>query len=597
MSHSVFGAEPEARVAPRVNALFIAVFFGFAISLALCWPQALEIWRTGNFHDTDDAMRMAQVRDLLAGQSWYDMNQWRLDPPRGSFMHWSRVVDAPIALLTLAFRLFTTAERAELLTRLVFPLSLQAALLFSTAWLGRVIAGPRALVPAVALTVLSGFMLGQFVPGRVDHHAPQIVLVVLASAATLQALDPARAKFAVITALYMAISLSISIENLHFFAVLGAALPLAWIARGEAMRPALLRFGLGLGVALLVCFLLFNGPSRWFVAACDAFSIVTLCAGLLGALTCCALGVFSRAFSRAIHRAACVSVCAIVGAAILALAFPRCMGDPFVDIDPLAREVWLANVTEVRTLRQVLAIFPDAWPMLTLPAGLGIIALSFGVWLERGPGRARLLALTALCVAGAAVACLAIRAASSLAPLTLMGGVVMATKLLERQRRVGVFLAGLATLPFAPIFWALAAPAGENPVEAARLRGGEVCRQASAYAPLALLPKGLVFAPIDSGAHLLAHTPHGVIGAPYHRNNHGNRAVLDGFLAPPSQARALVAGSGAAYVAICPGQRQLEVMVLRAPDGLAGALSRGEVPDWLTQLDVPGTPYKVFAPR
>src|SRR3546814_18866070 len=45
-----------------------------------------------------DAMRMAQVRDLLAGQGWWDLTQYRVNPADGGvLMHWSRIVDAPIA--------------------------------------------------------------------------------------------------------------------------------------------------------------------------------------------------------------------------------------------------------------------------------------------------------------------------------------------------------------------------------------------------------------------------------------------------------------------------------------------------------------------
>ena len=71
--------------------------------LLLCAAGALALavpsLRNGVFDamSTDDAMRLAGVRDLLAGQSWFDLTQHRLDPPQGSPMHWSRLIDAPIA--------------------------------------------------------------------------------------------------------------------------------------------------------------------------------------------------------------------------------------------------------------------------------------------------------------------------------------------------------------------------------------------------------------------------------------------------------------------------------------------------------------------
>ena len=40
-----------------------------------------------------------QVRDWMAGQSWFDVVQHRLNPPLGVDMHWSRLVDAPIAAI------------------------------------------------------------------------------------------------------------------------------------------------------------------------------------------------------------------------------------------------------------------------------------------------------------------------------------------------------------------------------------------------------------------------------------------------------------------------------------------------------------------
>src|SRR3954468_20799511 len=56
--------------------------------------------------DTDDNMRIMQVRALLHGQGWFDLRQYRLNPPFGSNIHWSRLVDLPIAGLILSLRPF-----------------------------------------------------------------------------------------------------------------------------------------------------------------------------------------------------------------------------------------------------------------------------------------------------------------------------------------------------------------------------------------------------------------------------------------------------------------------------------------------------------
>jgi len=110
---------------------------GLAFTLAISWPIALAVWRTGAFANTDDAMRLVEVRDWLAGQAWFDLHQYRLDPPGGVQMHWTRVVDVPLALLIKAFSVVLPVEQAERLTRIVYPVALHIGLFAAVACLAR----------------------------------------------------------------------------------------------------------------------------------------------------------------------------------------------------------------------------------------------------------------------------------------------------------------------------------------------------------------------------------------------------------------------------------------------------------------------------
>src|SRR5688500_9002813 len=62
--------------------------------------------------DTDDNLRMSQARALIAGQDWYDLRQYRLNPPEGANVHWSRLVDMPLAGLILLLRPFIGGAEA-----------------------------------------------------------------------------------------------------------------------------------------------------------------------------------------------------------------------------------------------------------------------------------------------------------------------------------------------------------------------------------------------------------------------------------------------------------------------------------------------------
>jgi hypothetical protein len=78
------------------------------------------------FADTDDAMRMVVVRDFLHGQGWYDTIQHRLNTPFGAEIHWSRLVDVPLAALLALFTPLLGAEQAMVATGYVWPMALLA---------------------------------------------------------------------------------------------------------------------------------------------------------------------------------------------------------------------------------------------------------------------------------------------------------------------------------------------------------------------------------------------------------------------------------------------------------------------------------------
>ncbi|TIX29706.1 MAG: GtrA family protein, partial [Mesorhizobium sp.] len=57
--------------------------------------------------DNDSLLQLVQVRDLLGGQGWFDMHQYRMGPEGGFVMHWSRLLDAPLALGILVMSALT----------------------------------------------------------------------------------------------------------------------------------------------------------------------------------------------------------------------------------------------------------------------------------------------------------------------------------------------------------------------------------------------------------------------------------------------------------------------------------------------------------
>lgn len=590
-------SRPAAGASPLHSVGFLCAI-GLILTLALSWPSAALVWRTGAFANTDDAMRLVEVRDWLAGQAWFDLKQYRLDPPGGVQMHWTRVLDLPLGLLIRLFALFLPVESAERLTRIVFPLALHLGLFAATATLARRLAGPAAMLPAVVIAALTGGVLVQFQPGRIHHHSAQILLAILILGATIRAIEARKFWPAAAAAALAALSLSINIENLPYILVEIAVFAAAFIVLGERFRGAQLGFGLSLAISSLVVFVATIGPSRWFVGACDAFSTVHLTTIFLGAAVFCALAASARRLPGVAMR---LAACALAGALVLgavALAYPACLRDPQAGVDPILRKLWLEHVQEARPLIGLVAAHPADFVTLALAAVLGFAGALVAAGLEQAATRARWLIVGAFAAVGLATSLWQVRALASASAIALFGGVWLVARAIDWAAARPNPIAKLAPLalglPLCSVFWALVAPAqSESDVVAGRT----VCRAPAAIGALGALPTSLLLAPIDMGSDILAQTPHSVLAAPYHRNNHGNREMVDAMLAGPQAARAIVKDSGASYVVFCPAMPELEIYAAESPNGLAAMLLTGKAPDWLTPAPIAGAPFSIFAVR
>src|SRR3546814_4613905 len=94
--------------------------------------------------DTDDNPRVQQVRDWLAGQAWFDLRQHRMSPPEGADIHWSRLVDIPLAGMILLFKSFASVPFAERAAVAIAPLLPLGAAMAALAVIIRRLVDPKA---------------------------------------------------------------------------------------------------------------------------------------------------------------------------------------------------------------------------------------------------------------------------------------------------------------------------------------------------------------------------------------------------------------------------------------------------------------------
>lgn len=546
----------------------------------------------GGFGDPDDAMRLVEVRAWLGGQAWFDVGAHRLDPPFGASMHWSRLVDLPTAALIRLFSLAVDTGTAERWTRIVVPSLLLVALYVGMMRLATVLCGRKARGIAVVGTLLSGAALVSFLPGRIGHHAPETVVLIFAVASALASLDPLRAGAAFVSGALVALGLAMSLETLPFLAALCGLMLAAWILRGSLAAGAMASFGAGLGATMSLLFLATIPQGRWLAPVSDAMGAAHLGAGLIFAAGTLVLARADARLRSPARRAAAAAALVVLCFLYVAVLFPTCLRSPFAGVDPLVRQVWLDHVVESKPLLVLMRERPMTTSAIVVPVVLGLVGAVHAAIAARDVQRLRLAAIAALAALGLVLGFWQMRVFTSVTPLALCGAIPLVLAWRDRLERGGLSRAAafapLLILPFTSTAWALALPEDAGGTAAAKA----ACLAPESIAPLAALGAGRTVAPIDLGSHLLVDTSLDVFAAPYHRNDDGNRFMIEVFLAAPEPARALLSSRGVRYVLTCGDETAS--LAARAPDGLAARLRAGEVPEFLRRLPVAATPYDVF---
>jgi hypothetical protein len=117
----------------------------------------------------------------------------------------------------------------------------------------------------------------------------------------------------------------------------------------------------------------------------------------------------------------------------------------------------------------------------------------------------------------------------------------------------------------------------------------------TSYRPIARLPKAMVFTFVELGPRLITVTHHNSVIGPYHRNGEQIADVMKAFRGSPDQARAIIAKYRADYLLTCPDSSTTTIFLADAPKGFYGQLKQGQVPAWLTPVELPrDSPFKLW---
>jgi hypothetical protein len=570
----------------------------FLCWLGFCAWMIYDRWgqiRWFGLGDTDDNMRIMQVRAWMHGQGWYDLRNYRMNPPYGANIHWSRLVDLPIAGLILALRPFLGGAGAERWAVAIAPMIPYLLLLYSLALTARRLLGPTAYLLAFLALFFAQSNNGMFTPERIDHHGWQLALLALSISSIV---DPKRARGGIVLGVSSALSLAIGLEMIIYLALAGVAMVLFWVEDVEE-RERLRAYAVSLGGSTAFCFLIFASNDNWN-AVCDALSPVWLSDALIGTALMFALAWVSPDDWK--RRLALAFGAGIIVAAFHALTWPHCLSRP-EGVSPEVERLWLSHVKEARPF------YKHGWRIATLIMALPVTgAIGWGVlaWWRWGGRdlRRRVIGAAAPGVAATLLLFWQTRTGPAAQMMAVIGGAaliwILFPKFWSSKHFVGVVLGSFLVVA---IGGGMVVPiaVGFIPEEKPTKRDAEIgkanrlCGTLWGLHWVALQPRGRIMTFVDLGPRLITVTHHDAVSGPYHRNGQQIADTMNFWRGSPDQAHAIATKYRIDYVLSCPNSSTTTIFDAEAPKGFYVQLTRGQVPNWLTPIGLPkDSPYRMW---
>lgn len=563
--------------------LLARVALAWAMIAALLLVTNLREIAALRFPDPDDVLRLVQVRDLLAGQGWFDLVQYRANGVEGGVaMHWSRLVDLPLAGMILVLAPLFGQPLAENIAVVAVPLlTFGCALLLAGRIAWRLI-GDEATGLACLAMALSVPVIAQMRPLRIDHHGWQVVLA-LAAANGLMARSPRVGGWLV--GLALAAWMSISIEGLPMAAAFCGVAALRWVRkRQDAGWFVHTMQALAVGSAG------FYAATRGFGDLgqyCDAISPAHLAIFGLGALAATGLAALEP-LPRPAVVGGLAAIAGLGATTLLAMAPPCAAGG---SADPLVASLWYDGVAENLPIwRQspTLALQIVVPPLIGLFACLRLAGRSAD-WLRRWWIDYAMLLGAALALSLVFARAGAVAGALAAVPLGWqIREWIRAARTMRRPGKRVLALAAMAValLPALPLTLLTFAMPAEAATAVAPARAS-ACEVSDSAATLRALPRGEILAPLDIGPRLLYETRHSVIATGHRRGERGMREVIGAFTGSEAAAHRYLAARGTAYLVLCPDLAEAARYAGAAPRGLIARLIEERAPAWLEPVAAP----------
>ncbi len=571
------------------------------------------VYTEGVLPGPDDFMRLHQAQNWLAGQGWYDLKAYRMAPPVGADMHWSRLIDLPIAALIGFFNSFLELAPASRMAAIIWPLVLFMLAVTAMISICDRLAGKEHRLLALLFFVLSINTLAEFKPGRLDHHNIQILLLILILLGVAKGLGKFSSYW---VGLLISSSIMIGLDSLVLIVGILGFLALEWLFQKHGSCNRLLQTGIRISVSSTVLYIVSFPPERWFSNnSCDAFSLFYLSALLLLSSASIAMAVLSH--KEIFQQNNAMIVRFVVGAALsVAIVllmfsfFPHCLEGPYGNVSQELKSAWLDRISEAKGIIDRFAESPSYWSSQAIFLAI-MICVTVLVLVKKTTTKGELAVLgfvVFISILGSFYQTRILRTGIySVIPFC----VILATmswqwleENLVRSKAVARLAQGLLCLILTSTFWVtiglvassltsneiISAPvASTKPTQVEEM---SVCTIDRSFVDLQTRKASHIISDLNTAPALLLHTKHSVEAGSYHRNGNGILNVLAFFDGPINQVEKIADERAADFIVIC--REDIQQMKTGNKLNVATSIQTNQLPNWLEWVSKPNASLAVL---
>lgn len=575
--------------------------FWLTFVAAICLIVSKAVVFGAGFHENfakmgnDDIMRLTVVRDLIAGQSWFDTTQYRIVPPEGLSLHWSRYIDACIAAIILLLSLLVEMDLAEQIAVGIWP-TLVFLLTLVILGLGtrRVFDAPAASFAMLCLVIWPLTADVHSRPGNLDHHNVQSLMMLVMVLGIIWP-DGAR-RAGLVAGLSASFSLAVGLESVLFIVVAGLVLVVRSAIGAE--RSRLVAFCIALVVGSCLLWLGQAPPATRLMPVCDQLGTPML--GLVGVAavgSLLPLMILRGSDWPAMILGATVVLTVVGLSAVWPLLGP-CISGPYGNLPEALKTYITTSIVEAKPALVYAKTNAVSAFIFLLPVFAAVL-LGGWRWFTRSNDVPRqentaLGMLLVFCVFGLGFVLYQIRTVIMVATIVpIIGGVVMAQMLASylksRDALQGLLMLGAQITFIAPT---LIVPSIQTLLPDASQTNGlsrAVCGTYKSLQNLNDVPPGVILSHGNLGASIIWATHHDALSAPYHRSAAALGNGILPFAMEDTEMEAYVRDTAATHLLLCRGQTF---------DGtFATSLAAGARVGWLVPVLLDDDALMLFALR